>query len=92
MNRSADVALIFDTDGTLLDGRRAVIDAVRQVSGKAFKVTERGRRPGDPAVLTANAGKAHTELGWIPHYTDLQTIVATAWEFHNRYPNGYTDC
>jgi UDP-glucose 4-epimerase len=71
---------------------REVIDAVRQVSGRDFKVTEMGRRPGDPAVLTANADKAHAELGWQPRYTDLQNIVATAWEFHNRFPNGYTNC
>lgn len=30
MNRITDVALVFDTDGTLLDGRQAVIDAVAE--------------------------------------------------------------
>ena len=30
MNRIADVALVFDTDGTLLDGRQAVVDAVAE--------------------------------------------------------------
>ncbi|MCP4454073.1 MAG: UDP-glucose 4-epimerase GalE [Planctomycetes bacterium] len=70
---------------------RQVIDTVRDVSGKDFKVTEMPRRPGDPAVLTADPAKARTELGWKTTYPDLRTIVETAWEFHNRMPNGYPD-
>jgi UDP-glucose 4-epimerase len=68
-----------------------VIDTVRRVSGKDFRVTEVGRRPGDPEVLTADATKARNELGWKTRYPDLETIVSTAWEFHNRYPNGYPE-
>lgn len=70
---------------------REVIDTVRKVSGKDFKVTEVEPRAGDPAVLTADATKANTELGWKPRYGDLETIVATAWKFHQDNPNGYED-
>ena len=70
---------------------RQVIDTVKQVSGKDFKVTEEARRPGDPAVLTANATKANTELGWQTQYPDLASIVETAWKFHTDHPNGYED-
>jgi UDP-glucose 4-epimerase len=70
---------------------RQVIDTVREVSGRDFKVTEMPRRPGDPAVLTADPTKAKTELGWKTTYPDLRTIVETAWEFHNRMPDGYPD-
>ncbi|MFC1762035.1 UDP-glucose 4-epimerase GalE [Planctomycetota bacterium] len=70
---------------------RQVIDTVRQVSGEEFKVTEVERRPGDPAILTANATKARQELGWETQYPELETIVATAWKFHTAHPDGYAD-
>ncbi len=68
---------------------RQVIDTVRRISGRDFTVTEIERRAGDPAILTADATRARTQLPWTPRYPDLETIVATAWEFHNRYPEGY---
>ena len=70
---------------------RQVIDTVKRVSGKDFKVTEMPRRPGDPAVLTADPTRATAELGWQTTYPDLDSIVRTAWEFHRRMPNGYPD-
>ena len=70
---------------------REVIAAVKKVSGSDFKVTDADRRPGDPPILTADARKAKNELGWRPQLPDLQQIVATAWQWHNRYPDGYPD-
>jgi UDP-glucose 4-epimerase len=70
---------------------REVIDTVKKVSCKSFKVVEMDRRPGDAAVLTSNATKAKDELGWQIKYDKLETIVATAWEWHNKYPNGYPE-
>jgi UDP-glucose 4-epimerase len=70
---------------------RQVIDTVRRVSGRDFKVIEADRRPGDPPVLTADASKAQKELGWKTDYPELETIVQSAWKFHNDYPNGYGD-
>ena len=70
---------------------RQVIDTVRKVSGKDFPVVETDRRPGDPPVLTADASKARTELGWTTDYPELEKIVESAWEFHNDHPNGYGD-
>ncbi len=70
---------------------REVIDTVKKVSSKNFKVIETGRRPGDPAVLTSDATKAKSELGWKIKYPGLESIVETAWKFHNKYPNGYPE-
>jgi len=42
------------------------------------------RRPGDPAVLVASSEKAIRELGWTPRYTQLDDIVRTAWEWHQK--------
>ena len=70
---------------------REVIDTVRKVSGRDFKVTETSRRAGDPAILTADATKAKTQLGWSPQLGELETIIETAWRWHNEHPQGYTD-
>lgn len=70
---------------------REVIETVKKVSGKNFKVIETDRRPGDPAVLTADAAKAINALGWEVRYPELEKIVATAWQWHNKHPKGYSD-
>jgi len=70
---------------------REVIETVKKVSGRDFKVTESPRRPGDSAVLTSDASKAKNELLWQPQTTKLEKIVATAWQWHNEHPNGYPD-
>jgi UDP-glucose 4-epimerase len=70
---------------------RQVIEAVKKISGKDFKVIETDRRPGDPAVLTADASKARNELGWTSQFGELETIIETAWKWHSSHPNGYTE-
>jgi len=70
---------------------REVIETVRKVSGKDFKVVETGRRAGDAPRLTSDATKAKEELGWETEFGELEKIVATAWQWHNQYPDGYSD-
>ena len=63
---------------------REVIDSVRRVTGKPIPVEEFSRREGDPAVLVAGSEKIKTELGWKPKFADLDTIIASAWEWHQK--------
>jgi UDP-glucose 4-epimerase len=70
---------------------RQVIDTVKKVSGMNFEAAEAPRRAGDPAVLTADSTKAKKELCWEPKFTELETIIETAWWWHNSHPDGYTD-
>jgi UDP-glucose 4-epimerase len=70
---------------------RQVIETVKKVSGTFFKVTEVARREGDAPVLTADAGKAINELGWRVKFPQLEKIVETAWNWHNKHPDGYGD-
>lgn len=60
---------------------REVIDSCRRVTGVDIPVKDAPRRAGDPAVLVASSEKAMAELGWKPESTDLDVIVADAWEF-----------
>jgi UDP-glucose 4-epimerase len=63
---------------------REVIDSVRRVTGKAIAVEECPRRPGDPAVLVAGSEKIKLELGWRPKFAELDTIIASAWDWHQK--------
>ena len=60
---------------------REVIACCERVVGKPIAARDVERRAGDPAVLIASSEKAVTELGWRPHHTGLDEIVADAWEF-----------
>jgi UDP-glucose 4-epimerase len=70
---------------------RQVIQMCEKVTGKKITAIEKPRRPGDPPRLVAAADKAVRELGWKPRYPKLEDIVATAWHWHQRHPNGYPD-
>lgn len=59
---------------------RNVIEVVEKVTERPVHVIQGPRRRGDPPVLIADPSKAHQELGWMPQYPDLETIVAHAWE------------
>ena len=61
---------------------REVIEAARRVTGHPIPADVLPRRPGDPAVLVASSAKAIRELGWKPRYTDLDSILRTAWAWH----------
>ncbi len=63
---------------------QAVIDAVQQISGKHVQVIDGPRREGDPARLVADATRARHILGWAPVFTDLETIVAHAWQWEQK--------
>ena len=63
---------------------RQVIDSVRRVTGKPIAIEPQPRRPGDPAVLVASSEKIKRELGWSPSFADLDGIVASAWEWHQK--------
>lgn len=69
---------------------RQVIQSAERVTGCKIPVTVAPRRPGDPAVLVAGSARIRHELGWEPKYTDIDSIIRTAWAWHSRHPNGYT--
>ena len=68
---------------------REVIQAACEVTGRDIPVEYGPRRPGDPAILYADASKIQTELGWKPRFTELRAIVQTAWNWFRTHPYGY---
>jgi UDP-glucose 4-epimerase len=60
---------------------RDVIETVKKVTKKEFKVVETEKRAGDPAYLVAKSDKAKSKLGWKIKYS-LEDIIDTAWNWH----------
>jgi len=70
---------------------RQVIEQAKAVTGIDFTVNEAPRRVGDPGILVASSAKIRSELGWQPVYSDLKTIIASAWQWHKSHPEGYDE-
>lgn len=70
---------------------KEVLDMVKKVSGVDFKVEVGPRRAGDPDAVYADNTKIKKILGWEPKYSDLETIVKSAWNWHKNHPKGFTN-
>ncbi|MDQ3699633.1 MAG: UDP-glucose 4-epimerase GalE [Chloroflexota bacterium] len=68
---------------------RQVIEAARRVTGHPIPVVEEARRPGDPPALVASSERMMRALGWAPRFPGIEDIVASAWRWHQRFPQGY---
>jgi UDP-glucose 4-epimerase len=68
---------------------RDVIASVTRVLGRDVPHVFAPRRAGDPSRLVASSARARAALGWTPRLSDLDTIVATAWAWHEKNPKGY---
>lgn len=68
---------------------RQVISIAKKITGIDFKIKKSNQRSGDPAKLVASPVLAQKELGFKPKYSDLETIIKTAWSWHKNHPQGY---
>lgn len=69
---------------------KEVIETIREVTGHPIPAELKPRRAGDAAKLVSNSAKAFDILGWKPKYTGLKEIVESAWNWHLKYPEGYS--
>ena len=70
---------------------KEMIEAVKHETGVDFAVIASNPRPGDPHTLVADSSRLIGEFGWKPAYSDVQTIVKTAWAWHKKHSEGYAD-
>lgn len=63
---------------------KEIIEKVKKVTGINFEIKFENRRPGDTDSLIADVKKIKAELGFNPQYSDLDTIIKTAWKWHKR--------
>lgn len=66
-----------------------VVEAVERVTGISIPTVVQPGRQGDPAVLVASSQLARKELGWVPEYTGLETIIESAYRWQRNNPRGY---
>lgn len=59
-----------------------VIKSCERVVGSPINFQIDEKRPGDPAVLVANSSVVTRELGWNASYSNLDSIVNSAWKWH----------
>ena len=69
---------------------KEVIQAVRNVTGHAIPAVVAPRRAGDPATLVASSETIRRELGWEPRYATIESIIESAWAWHQQHPHGYS--
>src|SRR5439155_12835111 len=60
---------------------REVVAMVEKVSGCRVPSRDVSRRPGDPPTLVAKSELARHILNWRPDFSNLETIVETAWRW-----------
>lgn len=63
---------------------KEVVTMAKKVTKIDFKVTETERRAGDPPELVADSKQAREILNWQPQYQSLETIVDSAWKWHQK--------
>lgn len=66
-----------------------VLEAAAHVTGRSIPAIVGPKRPGDPATLVADSQKIRRGLGWQPRFSDLTTILETAWAWKLKFPFGY---
>ncbi len=59
-----------------------VINKSKEVSGKEIPFDIVGRRAGDPATVIAVSNRANKVLDWSAKYSDLDTLIRTAWDVY----------
>lgn len=63
---------------------REILEMVKKVSSRDFTIEIAPRREGDPDAIYADNTKVTKILGWKPEYSDLKTIIESAWKWHSK--------
>jgi UDP-glucose-4-epimerase GalE len=61
-----------------------VVKKVEEITRRKVPFRALPKRLGDVPVLLASKEKAEERLGWKLRYSELETIIETAWRWHNR--------
>jgi UDP-arabinose 4-epimerase len=59
-----------------------IIFALENATKRRIGAVIKDRRRGDPAMLVADASAARRDLAFSPTHSDLGTIIASAWSWH----------
>ena len=65
-----------------------VIETSRSITNAPIPTIVRPRRPGDPAILIANAHRFQQDFGWTPQFGNLNQILNHAWTWEQQHTKG----
>ena len=61
-----------------------ILKAIEDISHLTIDIEYKEKRVGDPPIIYANNSKASDILKFRPQYSDLDTIIKTAWNWHKK--------
>jgi UDP-glucose 4-epimerase len=70
---------------------RQVVAASETIVGHPIPLQLGPHRLGDPPVLVASSDRAREVLGWRPLHGTVDEMIASAWEWRQRHPDGYAE-
>ena len=82
--QSSDIYNIGNKQGYSV---REIIDMVEEITQIKIPCKISEKRKGDPAELIADNSKITEKLNWKVKYSDLNTIIKTAWEWEKKLSN-----
>ena len=80
-DKSLSVNLGSETGVSVLE----MVERARVLTGMAVPAEIVGRRAGDPSELVATSSKARELLGWVPKYSDVDTLVSSTWKMYEKF-------
>lgn len=81
INQTSNIFNIGSNNGVSVN---EIIQVAEEVSKKKIPIVIGPKRKGDPSKLVADNKKISQELNWTPQYSDLKTIISTAWNWEQQ--------
>ena len=81
INQTSNIFNIGSNNGFSVN---EIIQVAEEVSKKKIPIVIGPKRKGDPSKLVADNKKISQELNWTPQYSDLKTIISTAWNWERQ--------
>jgi len=63
---------------------KEMLEAARKITKKEIPADFVERRAGDPAKLVATSAYAREKLGWVPKYSDVNTLIESTWNAYQK--------
>jgi UDP-glucose 4-epimerase len=80
-NQSSEIYNIGNNQGFSVS---EIVNAAKEITQKKINIEISDRRNGDPGQLIADNNKIIKNLKWSAQYSDLKTIISSAWQWEQK--------
>ena len=80
-NQSSEIYNIGNNQGFSVS---EIVNAAKEITQKKINIEISDRRKGDPGQLIADNNKIIKNLKWSAQYSDLKTIISSAWQWEQK--------